>query len=47
MPSGGTVVTFLDLGGDFNFFIDNIQLNMVQSVVYAAKDVNKTIDDGS
>jgi hypothetical protein len=29
MPSGGTVVTFLEEGGDFNFFIDNIQLNMV------------------
>ena len=45
MPSGGTVV--FRLFQDLTFSIENLQLNMLQSTVYAAEDVNKTIDDGS
>ena len=44
MPSGGTVE--LQLFSDLIFNIEN-QLNMLHSTVYAAEDVNKTIDDGS
>ena len=32
---------------DINFGIANLQLNMLQSTVYAAEYVNNTIDDGS
>jgi hypothetical protein len=46
MPSGGTIMLYLNYPyREVVFAIEN-QLNMLRTV-YAAEDVNKTIDDGS
>jgi hypothetical protein len=47
MPSRGDFVFYFNESFEIELGIDNLQLNMLESIVYAAEDLNKKYDDGS